>query len=345
MRRIARLLQAAAGVVLILIADILFGVWIGHVWLAVSWLALGAAAAILLLGMLATRRGRRTRRRSRFVRGVAFVGACAALGVAAWCVGRAWRPYEPLTLSDQSTCGSVLQPRRFPEDFFGDVTGFSASGARDDCADTIRSARGVGLALMLLGLELALYALARNAGTDGVPKEAEGTAPGLELPPGRRRVALVGLALALATVLLAAAFAARTADQVRAADAYDRELAPALAATLPVMLSSAKFALALSDLVPAVKGKFDWPKIDQVCREGATAEQQVAKSIAQARSRVSPELRQTFGDIDRSLGALVAGCSYWADKRDVEAFRHHVAPLTIQASEDFKRLDGLTTLR
>ncbi len=99
-RRIARFLQAAAGVVLILIADILFGVWVGHVWLAVSWLALGAAAATLALGMLATRHGRRTRRRSRFVRGAAFVGACAALGVAAWCVGRAWRPYEPLTLSD-----------------------------------------------------------------------------------------------------------------------------------------------------------------------------------------------------------------------------------------------------
>ncbi len=239
----------------------------------------------------------------------------------------------------------MLQPRHFSEDFFGDVTGFSASGARDDCADTIRSARGIGLALMLLGLELALYTLARNAGTDGVPKEAEGTAPGLELPPGRRRVALVGLALALATVLLAAAFAARTADQVRAADAYDRELAPALAATLPVMLSSAKFALAFSDLVPAVKGKFDWPKIDQVCREGATAEQQVAKTIAQARSRLTPQFREGFDEALQTFEALVQSCSHWADKRDVEGFRHHVGPLATQAGDEFTRLNDLTNLR
>ena len=327
LRRLGRLVLAALGCVFVIAGDILFGVWAGHLWQATAWIFSGIGVVALVGGVLAVRRARlRLAQRSGAIRGAFVVLGAASLVFAAWAVARNWPDN-----GDRASCGSVIRPRQFPADYFGDPTGFVRSEAIGDCAAPLGTARGVGVTFALFGVELALLGLARDPDRDR-RREVRRPAPA---------VATIG-----ATVLIVVGvLTVRSWEQVRRADAFDRALAPSMGPLLEITLRISILAADASDLVPAVKPEPDWPALAKVCGHISEDTAKLVSTERSVRAKLDRRFRGLADELVRDAARFDDACVATAATRDKAELKKTLAPAVKAAATDFEAFGDLAQRR
>lgn len=331
-RKLGRVFLATIGVTLVLTGNIFLGVWVGHLWQAVAWVSFGAGIVALASGVLAVRRARlHLARRGAVFRWAFIVLGTASLAFAAWNVAAGTHPYDPTLLDNHSTCGSVIQPRRFPSDFFGDVTGFSQNYAIEDCVNTKRTARGAAMAFGLLGVELAVLGLRRDP--DRIRQHET------------RHPSRIGAVMGVLVLITVGVLAAQNAHQVRYANDYDRAIGPSLPASLRVLRSATKVALDIQDLVPAVKPKYDWPAISRVCTNVSRDTKKLVATETRVRKKIDLQFRIHADVLARDFGRLGDTCVKGAKARDKKAFKTTMVPLAKQIPKDIDLLQSAMAIR